>query len=385
MSRTGKRPSRWVAAVVILAIAAFLVAWELYVERLVADRGVREAVVVMTSDGPFPDVLFVEQGAPYRIAVTSIAGEHTWTGVMPEGADRAENVTVRPGQVVWLNVPASSLQDGRRLGGVGPVVRVVETLALLAAQGEVYPLALIAADDGLLPRQVRVAEGARVLVGGTSTGDPRLVHIAGTNVRLAMWPGELLEQAFDTPTIGSYDVVCEQGCEEGWRGSFRIEAADTTVPWVEPRDTEAVAEVNKLAPDFALYDLEGRVVQLSDFRGEKPVFVNFWATWCGPCRREMPLMQRLYAERGHEFELLAVNVMEHRPQVGAWVESHGLEFPILMDVSGDVAARYGVWSYPTSIFIDKDGVVRGRFVGELSYEIMEDFINRISEYTPAEG
>jgi Thiol-disulfide isomerase and thioredoxins len=121
-------------------------------------------------------------------------------------------------------------------------------------------------------------------------------------------------------------------------------------------------------------------VQLSDFRGEKPVFINFWATWCPPCMREMPEMQRLYAARGDEFEILAVNFLEHRPQVIPWVEEYGLEFPILMDVTGEVSSRYGVWSYPTSVFIDKDGIVRGRFVGELSYQMMEDFVDAISEY-----
>ena len=146
----------------------------------------------------------------------------------------------------------------------------------------------------------------------------------------------------------------------------------------------AAAQLNQTAPDFAVYDVEGRVVQLSDFRGEKPVFINFWATWCPPCMREMPEMQKLYARRGHEFELLAVNFLEHRPQVVPWVEQYGLEFPILMDVTGEVSSRYGVWSYPTSVFIDKDGVVRGRFVGELSYQMMEDFVDAISEYKPGE-
>lgn len=389
MNGAVKQPPRWVALAVLLGIAGLLAAWELYGERLAVDRGVREVVVVMTADGPFPDVLFMEQGASYRIAVTSIAGEHTLTGVTlaaEESSDGGRSVAVRPGEIVWLQVEPSAVQDGRRLGGVGPVMRTVESLALLAAQGDVYSLALLATEDGLLPQQVRVASGARIQVGGVSTGEPRTLHIDGTGVRMALWPGELLERAFDTPvTAGTYNVVCEQGCEEGWKGQFRIETAETTVPWVEARDTAAAAEVSKVAPDFALYDLNGRVVQLSDFRGEKGVFINFWATWCEPCVREMPLMQQLYAERGHEFELLAVNFMEHRPQVRAWVDSYGLEFPILMDVSGAVAARYGVWSYPTSIFVDKDGVVRGRFTGELSYRIMEDFVNRISEYRPAEG
>lgn len=385
------RPTpRWPAIALVLLIAGGLVAWELFGAQRAADKGVREAAVVLAQDGSFPDVLYVERGVHYRIAVTSIDGEHTLTGVSvsddgpssDQGSGAPVDVAVRPGEIVWVEAPPETLRDGVRLGGVGPRIQRVDDLATLAAQGGVYELALIAADDGMVPWQVRLAEDARVLAGGVSIDAPRMIHISGTNVRLALWPDQLLNRSFDTPRAGTYDIVCEQGCEDLWSGTFRVEAADTTVPWVEPRDTEAAAELNQVAPDFAVYDLEGRVVQLSDFRGDKPVFINFWATWCPPCEREMPDMQRLYAERGDEFELLAVNFLEHRPQVTPWVEEKGLEFPILLDVTGDVAGRYGVWSYPTSVFIDKDGIVRGRFVGELSYAIMEDFIDRISEYMP---
>lgn len=385
-----KPTPRWPAIALVLLIAGGLVAWELFGAQRAADKGVREAAVVLAPDGSFPDVLYVERGVHYRIAVTSIGGEHTLTGVAlsDDGAGSNEgdrtigDVTVRPGEIVWVEAPPETMQDGVRLGGVGPRIQRVDDLATLAVQGGVYELALIADADGMVPRQVRLAEDARVLAGGVSIDAPRMIHISGTNVRLALWPDQLLDRSFDTPRSGTYDIVCEQGCEDSWSGTFRVEAADTTVPWVEPRDTEAAAELNQVAPDFAVYDLEGRVVQLSDFRGEKPVFINFWATWCPPCEREMPDMQRLYAERGDEFELLAVNFLEHRPQVTPWVEAMGLEFPILLDVTGDVSSRYGVWSYPTSVFIDKDGIVRGRVSGELSYAIMEDFIDRISEYMP---
>ncbi len=395
MGARGQPTPRWLAIALLLLIAGGLAAWELFVARNAADSGVREVAVVLAADGPFPDVLYVEQGVRYRIAVTSIDDEYTLTGVTAadggggtagRGAGSASGpVIVRPGQVVWLDAPPDSLRDGSLLGGTGPRIERVDRLSTLAAQGIVYPVAVIAAHDGLVPSQVRLAQGSRASVAGVSLDGPRMLHIAGTNVRLALWPGELLERAVDTPAPGTYNVVCEQGCDDDrWTGAFRIEAAETAVPWVEPRDTGAAAQLNQTAPDFAVYDVEGRVVQLSDFRGEKPVFINFWATWCPPCMREMPEMQKLYARRGHEFELLAVNFLEHRPQVVPWVEQYGLEFPILMDVTGEVSSRYGVWSYPTSVFIDKDGVVRGRFVGELSYQMMEDFVDAISEYKPGE-
>ncbi|REJ31767.1 MAG: hypothetical protein DIU83_11185 [Bacillota bacterium] len=385
MADVNQPAPRWLAILVILVIAGGLAAWEIYMARSPQDTGVREVAVVLTEDGPFPDVLYVEEGVHYRIAVASMAGEHTLTGVTPAQGGRgaeaaARDVTVRPGQVVWLEAPPASLRDGSRLGGVGPVIERVDRLSTLTALGIVYPVAIIATDEGMVPSQVRLAEGSRAWVAGVSLGDRRILNIAGTNIKLFVWPDQLLERSVDTPAPGTYKVVCEEGCDDGWNGAVRIEVADMPIPWVESRDTDAAAQVNRRAPDFAVYDLEGRVVQLSDFRGEKPVFINFWATWCPPCMREMPEMQRLYAARGDEFEILAVNFLEHRPQVIPWVEEYGLEFPILMDVTGEVSSRYGVWSYPTSVFIDKDGIVRGRFVGELSYQMMEDFVDAISEY-----
>lgn len=89
-------------------------------------------------------------------------------------------------------------------------------------------------------------------------------------------------------------------------------------------------------------------------------------------------MQALYDRRGDEVVILAVNYRETRSQVTAFMDDLDLHFPALLDVQGDVALRYGVWSYPTSVFIDKDGVVRGRFVGELSPELMEQFVDAIT-------
>src|SRR5690606_40149241 len=109
---------------------------------------------------------------------------------------------------------------------------------------------------------------SRAWVAGVSLGDRRILNIAGTNIKLFVWPDQLLERSVDTPAPGTYKVVCEEGCDDGWSGAVRIEVADMPIPWVESRDTDAAAQVNRRAPDFAVYDLEGRVVQLSDFRGE---------------------------------------------------------------------------------------------------------------------
>ncbi|MBO8141701.1 MAG: redoxin domain-containing protein [Firmicutes bacterium] len=372
--RSGSRPlPRWAGFLIVALIALGLAWWELARQTSGPGSGPREAAVILTVDGPFPPVLYVENGTDYRIAFTSLDEEYAL-----EGVPQAEQPAVGPGQVVFGQLRAEPAWNGRRLGPYGPTVRVVDSLDTLVARGEVYPVAVIAGERELIPRQVRLPEGGWAQVGGTSLSAPRMLAIAGTDVHLALWPGQRMDLTLEVPGPGTYAVECEQGCEPGgWRGAFRVEAVAGSVPWVESRDS-GPAEIGRPAPDFALYDLNGRVVRLSDFRGKKPVFVNFWATWCPPCRREMPAMEELLARRGEEVAILAVNYREPRDQVDDFMKELALTFPALLDVRGDVAHRYDVWSYPTSVFIDADGIIRGRFIGELSPAMMDDFIDALT-------
>ncbi|GIN60913.1 hypothetical protein J27TS8_09060 [Robertmurraya siralis] len=127
------------------------------------------------------------------------------------------------------------------------------------------------------------------------------------------------------------------------------------------------------APSFAITTLDGEDVTLDDYKGKK-VLLNFWATWCPPCRKEMPDMQQLYEEnRDDDFVVLAVNMTnteKKRSDVVQFVDHYQLSFPILMDENGKVAQQYEILSYPTSFFIDSDGVIRGKIVGEMSKEMM---------------
>jgi peroxiredoxin len=118
------------------------------------------------------------------------------------------------------------------------------------------------------------------------------------------------------------------------------------------------------APDFAVPDLAGRAVRLSAFRG-KVVLVNLWATWCPPCRDEMPSMERLYGRlRGRDFELLAVSEDEDGKEVvEPFVKQLGLSFPVLIDPERQVGDRYGVWGYPETFVIDRNGLVVERVIG----------------------
>ncbi|MFP4114022.1 MAG: TlpA family protein disulfide reductase [Spirochaetota bacterium] len=111
--------------------------------------------------------------------------------------------------------------------------------------------------------------------------------------------------------------------------------------------------------DFELALLGGGRTSLAEHEG-KVVFLNFWATWCSPCREEMPSMQLLYDELAEEgLELLAVNVLESADTADAFIAEQGFTYPVLLDTNGRVMMRYGIRAYPTTYLIDRDGYVIG--------------------------
>ena len=118
-----------------------------------------------------------------------------------------------------------------------------------------------------------------------------------------------------------------------------------------------VPEENAPAADFSLTTTDNNVVRLSDYKG-KVVFLNFWATWCPPCRMELPSMEKLYAKmKNQPFVILAVNVDESDPEnVKAFSKSMNLTFPVLID-DGNVSKLYNVNAIPTSFIIRKDGTI----------------------------
>jgi cytochrome c biogenesis protein CcmG/thiol:disulfide interchange protein DsbE len=123
------------------------------------------------------------------------------------------------------------------------------------------------------------------------------------------------------------------------------------------------------APDFALPDLNGRLQRLSDFRG-KVVFLNVWATWCPPCRMEMPAMETLYRRlKGRDFVMLAVSQDdEGLKTVKPFVEKNGLTFPVLLDPKASVSGQYGVTGYPETFVIDREGKVVQHVIGPENWE-----------------
>jgi peroxiredoxin len=114
-------------------------------------------------------------------------------------------------------------------------------------------------------------------------------------------------------------------------------------------------------PDFVLTNAEGKKISLKDFRG-KTLFLNFWATWCEPCREEMPAMEKLYQEyKDKNFTVLAVNVKDRRQEALAFVKEFKLTYPIAFDPNAEVATLYGAWGLPTTYIIGPkgEGLARG--------------------------
>lgn len=126
------------------------------------------------------------------------------------------------------------------------------------------------------------------------------------------------------------------------------------------------------APDFALRDADGKLVKLSDLRG-KVVFVNFWASWCVPCKKELPDIQKLYDEKHADgLEVLAVNWQDNLETAMAFFSSHDLHLPLLLDRSGSVYAQYRLQGLPDSFFVDRDGNIAAFQFGFLTEAKMRE-------------
>ncbi len=130
------------------------------------------------------------------------------------------------------------------------------------------------------------------------------------------------------------------------------------------RDARNITLAGKPAPDFSLSSLDGHTVALADFRGKQKVVVTFWASWCGPCRAEMPVLESLY-QRGHkpgaDFEIVAISIDDDRPSAAAFAAQMKMPFPVLLDPTQKAAAAFDVESIPTLFVIDTGGkVVMGK-------------------------
>lgn len=138
------------------------------------------------------------------------------------------------------------------------------------------------------------------------------------------------------------------------------------------------------APDFTVYDRAGEEVHLSDYLG-KPVVLNFWASWCGPCQSEMPDFDEVHGQLGEEIQFLMVNVTdgdrETVEKAAAFVEEQGYTFPVFFDSELSATQAYGAYSLPTTYFIDAEGFAVARAVGPINAETLQTGIDMLAPET----
>ncbi|MBQ7801535.1 MAG: TlpA family protein disulfide reductase [Oscillospiraceae bacterium] len=156
--------------------------------------------------------------------------------------------------------------------------------------------------------------------------------------------------------------------------TVQTETAQATEP------TEATEPEKAYAPDFMVVDAEGNEVKLSDFVG-KPVLLNFWASWCGPCKSEMPELEEAYQEWQDEIQFLMVNLTdgsyETLESAQEFLAGTDYTFPVYFDTASEAANAYGVSSIPTTWFIDAEGVLVARYVGAIDGESLGTGISMI--------
>lgn len=155
-----------------------------------------------------------------------------------------------------------------------------------------------------------------------------------------------------------------------------VQAMDNDSKENDEKDALGGLKIGAKAPNFCLKTLDGKQVELSDYKGKK-VMLNFWATWCPPCKKEMPDMEKYTQQAGDDVVVLAVNI-DPENDVQAFVEDNGITFTIPLDsqsAKNPVNERYKILSIPTTYFIDKEGIIRNKVISAMQLKDMERNIN----------
>lgn len=131
------------------------------------------------------------------------------------------------------------------------------------------------------------------------------------------------------------------------------------------------------APDFSLMGNHGNKVSLRDFEGKKAVVINFWATWCGPCREEMPLFEKIYERNKDEVEILGINLQESERAISNFLKAYPVTYKLLLDPNEDAKKKYNIFMQPVTYFIDENGIIADKKFGPLTEKEMEGKFGKI--------
>lgn len=174
---------------------------------------------------------------------------------------------------------------------------------------------------------------------------------------------------------GIYDTSKKNGDRQA-----KLASSQPAMEGIDDSSLSIGINQGNIAPDFVLNSLDGKSFKLSDFRGQK-VIVNMWATWCPPCRAEMPDMQKFYDKYKNEnTTVIAINMTTSEKSVDRipeFLDEFGITFPVLLDKQNSIGEIYQVYALPTSYIIDSQGIIQQKVTGPMNYEMMEKLVKEI--------
>lgn len=188
----------------------------------------------------------------------------------------------------------------------------------------------------------------------------------------------VLFAAFIAAAAAAYGYLSENYSPESGKAGLSAEQSSE-----EENNQQAEEESSQelmAAPDFTVLDKDGKSVKLSDYFG-KPVIINFWATWCGPCKSELPAFDKVSAEYKEEISFLMVNLTDGSREtvegVKEFIEENDYEFPVYYDTEYSASYAYGTYSIPLTVFINSKGEVLGSHTGAMSEETLRMYIQEV--------
>lgn len=323
--------------------------------------------IILTEHTSFPDRLTLEAGRSYRLV---------FTGPGPMGAlsYHGLNLRVNPVPNRFVDVRLKPKQAGQYIpapGAPGPVIEVVEagTPALN------HEIAVVLRGRDYVPNAFSVPAGEPIRIGVWSTEGERTFAIAGTEVQIRARPDGLETVSLAAPLTGEFFFGCAD-CDRAGIGRIKVVSAEdfAQAPAQNQGDLEPAPVVGRRAPDFAVLDLNQNPLRLSDLRGQV-VVLNFWATWCPPCREEMPALDQYYRQnREKGVVVVGMNVAESKTAVERFIRESGVVFPIGLDPDRVVETAYRVSALPSTFIIDEQGFVRMRVLGPLDVKAIGQMV-----------